>query len=654
MGFSFMIKRGALRIVLLYLLVSLLWITFSDQLLFYIAANFSQSQFLWLSTAKGYAFVVITTLFLYYLIHSDNKKLEQGESQYRNMYEANPIPMWIYNEQLKIISVNDAAVANYGYTREEFMELSILDIRPPEDAEKVIESAKKMSYNQLNVSGNWRHIKKSGELLHVNISSHRIIFNNKPGILVMARNMTEVVTMQRKLEQANHELVEEKRKLKETQLISGVAGWEFYPDTQKLIWTDEVYEITGVARNDERPAFDIYIEHIFPEDRRLMLEGLQALISLGVPLDVTHRIRALSGETRFIRQLATIESGSMPLKLIGSMQDITKLKQLESERDDFRNRLETTLNSINDAYFALDKDMVIIGYNQAFKDLIGSSIPQMMGENIFTIIPKHRNRLYPSYQKALEDRVIVKTVDYSLVLDKWISLSAYPTEEGVAVYFSDVTEDKIKDARLKEALERYDLVAQATRDVIYDLDIVNDQIIYNTSLSKLVDIPYEDIQYNLGWWRSLICADDLPQVISSQHKISSEGKTNWSCEYRIKSGHNQFKYVMDQGYFIYNEQMKPVRLIGVIKDIDELKRSIQENKRQNELLKQVAWTGSHQIRKPVATMLGLMNLADIAEDKAEIIELLPMLQSCVQEMDDILLEINDKIDAVVDFEAKRY
>ncbi|MEO3406956.1 PAS domain-containing protein [Mucilaginibacter sp. CAU 1740] len=651
MGFSFSIKHGALRIVLLYLLASLCWITFSDRILFYMAVNLPHDQFLWLSTIKGYLFVVITAIFLYYLIRSDSKKLEQGESQYRNMYEANPVPMWIYDEDLKIVSVNDAAVVNYGYTREEFLELSILDIRPPEDIEQVVESAKNMS-SRLKISGNWRHIKKHGELLYVNVASHKIIFNNKPGVLVMARNMTEVVVMQRKLELANQELVEEKRKLKETQLISGVAGWEFYPDTQKLTWAEEIYEITGLPRDDERPAFDIYIEHIFPEDRRLMLEGLQALISLGVPLDVTHRIKDVKGETRFIRQLATIEPGSVPLKLIGSMQDITKLKQLESERDDFRNRLETTLNSINDAYFALDKDMTIIGYNQAFKDLIGSNIPQMMGENIFTIIPKNRNRLYPSYQKALEDRVIVKTVDYSLVLDKWISLAAYPTEEGVAVYFSDVTEDKKKDAKLKEALERYDLVAQATRDVIYDLDIVNDQIIYNTSLSKLIDLPYEDIEYDLGWWRSLICEDDLQEVVNSQHKISSEGKTNWACEYRIKSGHNEYKYIMDQGYFIYNEQMKPVRLIGVIKDIDELKRSIQENKRQNELLKQVAWMGSHQIRKPVATMLGLMNLADTADDKAEIIELLPMMQSCVQEMDGIVHEINDKIDAVVDFDTK--
>jgi PAS domain S-box-containing protein len=647
MGFSFIVKHGAFRIVVIYVLVSLFWITFSDRILFYMATHLSQREFLWLNTIKGYAFVIATAVFLYCLIRSDNRKLEQRELQYRNMYEANPVPMWIYDESLKIVSVNDAAIASYGYTREEFLDLTILDIRPAGDVAKVIESSTKMS-SGINISGNWRHIKKSGELLFVNIVSHKINFNKKPCKLVMARNMTELVAMQQQLEQANEALVEEKRKLKETQLISGVAGWEFYPDTQKLLWSEEVYEITGLARNDQRAAFDIYVEHIFPEDRQLMFDALAALKGRGIPIDVTHRIRALNGETRFIRQLASIESGTVPLKLVGSMQDITKLKQLENERDDFRDRLESTLNTMSDAYFALDRNMVVIGYNQAFRAIFGSNLPQMVGESIFTLIPKTRNNFYHSYQKALEERVIVKTVDYSLVLEKWISLAAYPTEDGVAVYFSDVTEDKKKDAKLKEALERYDLVAQATRDVIYDMDIVNDQIIYNTSLSKLIDIPYEDIEYSLGWWRMLICADDLPEVIKSQAKISREGKTNWTCEYRIKYGHSQYRYVMDQGYFIYNEQMKPIRLIGVIKDIDDLKRSIQENKRQNELLKQVAWMGSHQIRKPVATLLGLLNLANIADNKAEIIELLPMLNACAQDMDRIVHEINDKIDAVVD------
>ncbi len=640
-------QYGAFRIACIYIIVSLVWITCSDRLLFYFAGNFSPDQILLISGGKGYFFVIANSLFLYYLIKKDDVTLLQSETQYRNMYEANPMPMWIYDEQLKIVSVNDAAVSIYGYTRDEFLTKSILDIRPPEDVEKVIESAKQRSAN-LNLSGTWRHLKKDGSLIYVSITSHKIIFNKRSNILVMVSDLTGWILAEQKLEKINQDLLSEKRNLRETQLISKVAGWEYLPDTKKLLWSDELYTLTGIDANDPREAFDIYVEHILPEDRQAMLQGLDALMNKGTPLDVTHRIMALDGHIHYIRQLARLETLSgEPVKVIGSMQDITELKVLEVERNKYLYSLESTLNSISDAFFALDYDMRITRINKAFSDLIIDRFPKIVGESIFTLFPKEKNKLYVYYQKALEDRVIVRAEEYSLVLNKWIRLAAYPTEDGVAVYFSDITEHKLKDLKLKEAIERYELVAQATKDVIYDLNIPADSIVYNTSLTQLINIPYEQIAYNLDWWRQLIHPDDVAEVISSQQKISGEGKTNWVCEYRINCGNGQYKYIMDEGYFIYNDLKEPVRLIGVIKDIDDLKQSIQENKRQNEFLKEVAWLSSHEIRRPVATMLGLAYLMDLAENEQEKQEIFDLLKISINEMDSIVHQIHNKINDAV-------
>lgn len=763
-------QKGAFRIAIIYVIISLLWITFSDRLLFYFLHNFTQYQSLLFSSAKGYFFVIATGCFLYYLIRKNDVKLGQSENQYRYMYEANPVPMWIYDEEFQIISVNDAAINAYGYSKDEFLTKSILDIRPQDDT-KNGEPAKRPA-GDLNLNGTWRHVKKDGTLIYVSITSHKIIFNNQPNILVMIKDMTERVIFEQTLEKINQDLQSGKRKLRETQMMSKVGGWEYFPETQKLVWSDELYMLTGVSKDDGREAFDIYMEHIFPEDRPMMIRGLEDLIGKGKTMDITHRIVALNGETRYVRQLARLdEEHPTPLKLIGSMQDITELKQLEMERNKYLYSLENTLNSISDAFFALDFDMNITRINQVFRKLVDEKITNIVGESIFTLFPKEMNRLYPYYQKALEERVIVRQEEYSLVLKKWIRLAAYPTDDGVAIYFSDITEDKLKDTKLKEAVERYELVAQATKDVIYDLNIVSNHIIYNTSLTQLIDIPYAQIEYCLEWWRGLIHPDDVAGVKESQHKIKSEGKTNWEYEYRVNCGNGHYKYIMDQGYFIYNEQKEPTRLIGVIKDIDALKRSTQENKRladiitrvnnmiivtdpknrvqwinkafeditgfnfaemegrdpferlrepymdggeisnmyakqimheafsvdlvintkfklplwvsieltpvfddysnylgyiavyqnitlrkekeqeikrQNEFLKEVAWMSSHEIRRPVATMLGLMNLVDIADNEEEKEEIFELLKVCVNEMDGIVYQIHNKINDVVD------
>ncbi|WDF78609.1 PAS domain-containing protein [Mucilaginibacter sp. KACC 22773] len=641
-------RHGALRIALIYIIISLLWITFGDRLLFQLQDNFTREQVLLISSAKGYFFVLASGLFLYYLIKRNDKQLLQRESQYRNMYEANPVPMWIYDEALNIVSVNDAAVSTYGYTRAEFLTKSILDISPPEDAEKAIESARNLSPN-LNLSGTWRHIKKDGSVIQVSITSHKITFNNSPNVLVMVRDMTEQLLFEQRLEKINQEILNKKRNLRETQLISKVGGWEYFPDTRKLLWSDELYALTGISKDDEREPFDIYLEHIFPEDRPMMIAGLNDLMTNGKTLDVTHRTKVLNGETRYMRQLARLESvPGMTLKVIGSMQDITELKELEVEKNRHLSNLENTLNSISDAFFALDYNMCITRINQAFEDIVNGRFTKIVGESIFTLFPKERNRMYPYYQKALEERVIVRMEEYSMVLNKWIRLAAYPTDDGVAVYFSDITENKLKDIKLKEAVERYELLAQATKDVIYDLNIPADTIVYNASLTQLIDVSYEQITYNLEWWRSLIHPDDVAEVVTSQQKIKNEGKTNWACEYRINCGNGIYKYIMDQGYFIYNEQKEPVRLIGVIKDINDLKQSIQENKRQNEFLKEVAWLSSHEIRRPVATMLGLMYLVDIADSNDEKEEAFELLKVTINEMDGIVHLIHNKINDAVD------
>ncbi|QTE38159.1 PAS domain S-box protein [Mucilaginibacter gossypii] len=759
-------RKGAFGIAFAYLLISLLWIMFSDRLLFYFEGILSPNQYLWLSLGKGCLFVVVTAIALYALIRSEDQRLKQSEKQYRSMYESNPNPMWIYEPgTLRFISVNDAAIAVYGYSAEEFRQRTILDIRPLEDRENVISSSERVN-SKLNDSGTWRHIKKDGQLIYVNITSHKIWFNKKPHIMVMIRDMTERVAFERALEKVNQELLEEKHKLSETQLLSRVAGWEFYPRENKLIWSDEVYRIAGLKR-DGREAFDIYVQHIFPEDRPLMINALHDLISTGKQLDITHRITALDGTTRYIRQLARVESsGEQELKIAGSLQDITELKQLEMERNRYQYSFEHTLNSITDCFFELDHQMKITRINDIFREMVKTDRSRIIGASVFEFFPKAENKFYHVYQKALEERIIVRHEDYSVVLQRWLRMAAYPTDEGVAVYFADITEDRLKDERLKEAVERYELVAQATRDVVYDLNIVENKLVYNTSLTHLVQIPLDEISYELEWWRSLIHPDDMEEVVSSQEKISRAGLTNWECEYRLNCGKGEYKYVMDQGYFIYNEQKQPIRLIGAVRDIDALKRSTQENKRlariikqvnnmvlitddlrrvqwvnnafveltgyameevvnkmpgdfltdpddpviqtlirkqqareafgidtiiytknrtpvwvsaqltpaydennafqgyiivcqdityrkekeeeinrQNRLLREVAWISSHEIRRPVATMLGLVNLLDMTEDESERKEIFSKLRECAAEMDSMVHEIHRRIEA---------
>jgi two-component system, cell cycle sensor histidine kinase and response regulator CckA len=140
---------------------------------------------IWLSLV----FVLVLTVAWFY--RTDNKALRESEARYRQLFESNPHPMWVYDiGNLRFLAVNDAAVQQYGYTREQFLAMTIRDIRPPQD-QKALDENLARAPEALEQSSSWRHLKKDGSVIEVDVTSHDIVFDGKPGRLVLANNITE-------------------------------------------------------------------------------------------------------------------------------------------------------------------------------------------------------------------------------------------------------------------------------------------------------------------------------------------------------------------------------------------------------------------------------------------------------------------------------
>jgi PAS domain S-box-containing protein len=110
--------------------------------------------------------------------------------EFRALFAVNPLTMWIYDvETLQFLEVNEAAVAQYGYSREEFLAMTIKDIRESEDVERLIASVKRPRAAWAP-AGNWRHRLKSGRIIDVDITSHVIAFDGRSAALVVANDVT--------------------------------------------------------------------------------------------------------------------------------------------------------------------------------------------------------------------------------------------------------------------------------------------------------------------------------------------------------------------------------------------------------------------------------------------------------------------------------
>jgi PAS domain S-box-containing protein len=212
-----------------------------------------------------------------------------SSASFRVLFAANPLPMWVYDlETLAFLEVNDAAVAKYGYGRDEFLRMRLTDIRPPEDIPALLANVEQQR-TALQQSGRWRHRLKSGELIDVEIISHTLRFARRAAALVVAQDVTARLRTERDL------AASEARKagMLEAALDAIVAIdhggriTDFNPAAERTFgYRDEdvlgrpLAEtiIPSGLRDRHRAAFERYLETEQPTilGRRLELTGLHA------------------------------------------------------------------------------------------------------------------------------------------------------------------------------------------------------------------------------------------------------------------------------------------------------------------------------------------------------------------------------------------
>ncbi|MGH2522309.1 MAG: PAS domain-containing sensor histidine kinase [Anaerolineales bacterium] len=132
--------------------------------------------------------------------------LRESEERYRDLFEANPHPMWVYDQEtLAFLAVNEAAIRRYGYSKAEFLAMTIKDIRPAEDVPRLLEEIANLAPG-LDTGGVWRHRKKDGTLIDVEIAAHGLGFGGRPARLVLATDITERKRAEDEIRKLNAEL----------------------------------------------------------------------------------------------------------------------------------------------------------------------------------------------------------------------------------------------------------------------------------------------------------------------------------------------------------------------------------------------------------------------------------------------------------------
>lgn len=262
------------------------------------------------------------------------------------------------------------------------------------------------------------------------------------------------------------------------------------------------------------------------------------------------------------------------------LQQLTENQESEIERKVAE--LKTVFERTTDAFVSFDNELNYVFVNEKAAALHGSSVGEMTGKNILFYTPQKSSReFYEALLTVLKERKeIHNELKYALT-GQWFENWIYPDENGVSVFYREITSRKEKEAttfstnkKLEELNNRFELILKGTNDAIWDWDIKTNEIWGNDKYFELLKNKPEN-KSKFDYFLERMHPDDAKSGIELLNKFISEKKTSMTSEYRFLNQYDNWVVLLNRQTILYNQDGQAIRILGTLQDITEQKK-IQE------------------------------------------------------------------------------
>lgn len=202
--------------------------------------------------------------------------------------------------------------------------------------------------------------------------------------------------------------------------------------------------------------------------------------------------------------------------------------------------------------------------------------------------------------------------------------------------------------QLKASQQRFELAINGSNAGIYDWDITKNVVYLSPKWKQLLGYaPHELDNFSLETFYEFVHPDEVSKLNDHLRSHLEDG-TKYAIELRLKTKNNAYQWFSDAGQAIWNDAGEPVRMVGSIVKIHDRKVAEERIKKQNRMLEKTnleldnfVYSTSHDIRSPLTSILGLINIASKAEDKHELEECLELMKGRVHRLDEFVEDILD-------------
>lgn len=423
--------------------------------------------------------------------------------------------------------------------------------------------------------------------------------NNEIGLLSKAFN------------QMTSDLISSSTRLTEAQKITNMGSWEFDLENEKLIWSDEVYEIFEVDKATYETTYNSFLNFIHKDDVNLVNKQYKDSIKNSTKYNVIHRIITRNGNLKYLEESAVhkVDENGKVIKTYGAVRDITNDKIKEKE---LKNQIEITDKNI--IISTTDIHGNIISASEAFCKISGYTIEELRGKN-------HRIVRHPDMAKELYDDLWNKLKNEQVWRGEiknrkkdgsyyWVDATISPiySIEEKLVGYTAIRKDITKEKEIEEAQR----IAKMGN---WALDIDSGKVTFSKEMYTIYDLDC-DTFINRDKFINFVQAKDIDNVVNTLNTSIENHSESFELEFDINTKSGERKSIFSKAEIEYDSKQKPLKVLGIALDISERKKiemqfqSAKIEAEQAAIAKgEFVANMSHEIRTPMNAILGFTDLA---------------------------------------------
>ena len=406
--------------------------------------------------------------------------------------------------------------------------------------------------------------------------------------------------------------------------ISRLGGWAVELPSLQLIWSDQLRAIHEVPP-DYMPTVEEALDFYAPESREGVLQAFQACVSEGKPYDLEFELITAKGRRIWVRSIAQVERDEQGIisRIQGAFQDITEQRNAELERIRLETQLTTTLESITDAFFTVDKEWRFTFLNREAERLMQRTRVELLGRILWEEFPEAVGTASEvEYHRAVEQQTPVEFSQNYAPLRAWFEVRAYPTEEGLAVYFRDVTAQQQASEELRVATDLLERTFESLDVAVLLVEVPSRKIIRCNAAAEGV----------FGYDTAEMLGQDTRIIHVNEEKFRKFGDDSsealdrgevYRTDYQLRRKDGTIIDTQHTVSALRREDGEIIGVVSVMRDVTNEKRAVRERESLEEQFRQsqkmeavgrLAGGVAHDFNNMLSVILGHAELMEATPD----------------------------------------